>query len=273
MRWRFKKANRRSVRKRGSHRPRFLMDRLAKWALPSVAGASLLLAVWLGVNLFRSNHWFAITQIVAEGEFKHLTPLQVISLLPVRKGDNLLLADLDRCVQNLYRHPWIKEARLKREYPHTLVVWVLEEDPVAILSGPHYTYINHNGRPFKDVEKGDNMDFPLFVLPARAQLSSPDATSEKTVHEMIDFLNKYEQTRFALEFGVSELVAEEGEFVVFTKKGKLQVRLSRNARDRDATDAELYKLDRYYPDILVAQNRVGVLNLQVKGKIIASAKN
>lgn len=272
MRWRFKKANRRSVHKRGSHRPRFFMDRLAKWALPGVAGVGLFLAAWLGVNLFRSNHWFAITQIVAEGEFKHLTPLQAISLLPVRKGDNLLLADLDRAVQSLYRHPWIKEARLRREYPHTLVVSVLEENPVAILSGPQYTYINRDGRPFKEVEKGDNMDFPLLVLPARAQLSSTGAATQKTVHEMIDFLNKYEQTRFALEFGVSELVAEDGGFVIFTKKGSLQVKLSRDARERDTIDAELYKLDRYYPDILVAQNRVGVLNLQVKGKIITSAK-
>lgn len=267
MRWQRAKTNRLNVRKRRERMPRSLSERVWKWSLVVAMTVGLGGLGWGGWTLFRSNRWFAISNIAIAGDLHRVRSDQLVALLDVGDHDTLLFFDLHAALGRIMSHPWVKSARIERGYPHTLVVTVLEQTPVAILATPQYSYVNREGVAFKVVEHGDSLNFPLLVLPANIDESSVSGIFEKSVHEMIDFLDKYAETAFAKKFGVSELVLRSEGFTCFTEHGGMQLEFGATN-----LDAELSKLDKYFPDIVAQSTTIGFLDLHVRGKIIASAK-
>lgn len=266
MRWR-SKQNRLNAHRRARYLPLSIFDRFKSWIVLACVFALLGAATWRVWRGMRTEHWFLVSQVLIEGELHRINPDHLAALLGLAKRPSLFFLDLETLRQRLEGHPWVKEVRLERRLPHTLLVQVLEHEPIAIASMPEYYYVNAEEQLFKRVEKGESMDFPLFALPAKQGSASPGDIDRKMLHETIDFLEKYDQTRFSKEFGASEILWRENGFSVFTKKGELQIEVA-----AVGVKQQLWKLDRYYPNIIVEHNKLKMLDLQLTGKIIASAK-
>lgn len=266
MRWR-SRQNRLNATRRARYLPLSVFDRFKFWIVLALLGGSLSIGGWQFKHILNERHWFQVNQIIVEGQFRHSDPDHLLLLAGVSEGQSLLFLKLESLRERLEKHPWVKVVRLLRRFPHTLVVQVLEHEPIAIAATPEYYYVNEEGKLFKVVEKGESMDFPLLLLPKEAENSSLSGTRKKSLHEMIDFLKKYDQTRFSKEFGVSEVLWREGGITFFTGRGGLQLEVGRVGMRE-----QLWKLDRYYPNIVIQEDKLVLLDLQLKGKIIAAAK-
>lgn len=267
MRWRFRKKNRYNVRRRRANVPVSIVDRMVKWGIPFFAVMVMVAASWAGWRFLHSFQFFGINRVVISGPLKMVQSDQLVSLLALDRESNIFFVELPILLERIKRHPWVKSAAVERLFPHTLVIRVIEQDPIAILATPQYYYINRDGEIFKKLEAGEDINYPIFVMPANADESSVGEDFKKNIHQMIDFLSKYDETRFAKEFGVSEVLWRGDGFTIFTEESAMQLEFTLSRLDE-----ELWKLDKYYPQILVQGKPVGVLDLQVRGKVIASAR-
>lgn len=75
---------------------------------------------------------FRIQTISVEGE-SHLSASEVVHLAAVPPDATLLRLPAQQILSGVRSSPWISDARLKRVFPHTLVLEVTERVPVALV--------------------------------------------------------------------------------------------------------------------------------------------
>ena len=152
---------RQQVRKRREVKK--LMRRLERFMMISVI---VLFGLVFFYGLYRVvffSPYFSIREIVVEGETKRLTTDQLARLTGVEVGDNLFWIDVSAIYQRLKADPWIRIASVRRRPPHTLWMYIEEEEPIAILSSQGLFLMNRKGEPFKKVETVDDKSYPVFT--------------------------------------------------------------------------------------------------------------
>ncbi len=76
---------------------------------------------------------------------------------------NLLALNLDELKQKMEKHPWVRSVKLGRRFPHTLVVHVEKEIPLALVLTDCFYYMNQWGVVFKKVGEFEDIDFPVIT--------------------------------------------------------------------------------------------------------------
>lgn len=100
--------------------------------------ASLLLVAGLGLLV-----WFAapmmggpkINQLRLSGRLEHVQPLAVREAVLPTLGSGFFTTDVDKVSAAVTAVPWVAQADVRREWPHTLRVRVTEEVPMARWNG------------------------------------------------------------------------------------------------------------------------------------------
>jgi len=110
----------------------------ARWAL-------LLFVLGLGVagtltaggleQLLRDQR---ISKVLVHGELTYLDAASLQDALTQEFSGTFFETSLDRVIDQVKRHPWIADAAVRRVWPDTLVVEVVEQRPVAILNDTLY---------------------------------------------------------------------------------------------------------------------------------------
>ena len=120
--------------RRGANRPQVnnksRVDRL-------IDGVSRLLLVCLSVaTIYGVTMLFQVvnkpvTEIVVAGELSYMQQQELVDLVSAEISGGFLTIDLEALRQNLQRHPWVDSASIRRQWPSTLSVMVIEEVPIA----------------------------------------------------------------------------------------------------------------------------------------------
>jgi cell division protein FtsQ len=76
---------------------------------------------------------------------------------------NLLILDIHTLKEKLIVHPWIKDIRVRKNFPSTLKISILERKPAAILKKSGFFLIDREGIKLQEVDSLFSWDFPLFV--------------------------------------------------------------------------------------------------------------
>jgi cell division septal protein FtsQ len=76
---------------------------------------------------------------------------------------NLLILDIDALKEKLVVHPWIKDIRVRKSFPSTLKISILERRPAALLKKEGIFLIDREGVKLQEVQSSMDWDFPLFV--------------------------------------------------------------------------------------------------------------
>ncbi len=92
-----------------------------------VAGIITALALAWAVTV---SPLLAIEQIDVKGNAQ-VTPAEVIAAAHVGEGDAMVWLDLDQVAARLEASPWIRTAKVTRDWPRTLVIAVTERTPAA----------------------------------------------------------------------------------------------------------------------------------------------
>lgn len=97
------------------------------------------------------NGWFAaerwpVRQLRVDAEFNHVSAEQIRAAAATHLGTGFFALDLDRVRASIAALPWVEKVEVRKQWPDTLEVRVLEQQPFARW-GDH-RLIGHNGTLF-----------------------------------------------------------------------------------------------------------------------------
>ena len=72
-----------------------------------------------------------LSKIMVGGNFNHLEEQELAELVNIEIDGGFLSMNLNKLRQELQSHPWIHQVSVRREWPSTLKVEVIEEVPIA----------------------------------------------------------------------------------------------------------------------------------------------
>ncbi|MGD9888681.1 MAG: cell division protein FtsQ/DivIB [Halothiobacillaceae bacterium] len=120
-----------------------IATRIAAWPWAAMARHTLHLLVlagmvWAIVWGWRAIHdpWnFPLRVVKVDGELQHLKPQAVQTAVDERLQGSFFGVDLPIVLRGLTDLAWIKDARVRREWPDKLHLWVEEHKPLALWRG------------------------------------------------------------------------------------------------------------------------------------------
>jgi cell division protein FtsQ len=98
------------------------------------AGATLVLVVAFGLLLWLARPLLAgpkLTTLTLSGRLQHVDPAAVRNAVRPELGSGFFNTRVERIVAAVDALPWVAEADVRREWPHTLRVDIVEEVAVA----------------------------------------------------------------------------------------------------------------------------------------------
>lgn len=167
-----------------------------RW-VPLVMGAlaaSLLSTTTLVVGgglLLRPDLW-VVEHIVFEG-VERAGPKGLRHLADLRNGTTIWAVQPDVVARGVQRHPWVRNAAARFQWPDTVVVTVEEHVPVALLASGPMHYVDAEGVPFAPAST-DDLDYPVLtgISPDLAELQ-PEVP-RKAIRSALDLLASLEAT-------------------------------------------------------------------------------
>jgi cell division protein FtsQ len=94
-----------------------------------------------------------------EGEIRD----EVIRACNLHSGLSLVALNLYELKQKIEKHPWIKSARLERQFPHTLILKAEKEIPYALVLMDRIYCMNREGKIFTEANELKMLDFPVIT--------------------------------------------------------------------------------------------------------------
>lgn len=193
-------------------------------------GALALLAYGI-VSWMAAQPWFALRSIEVKTPVTHVTQAQIRLVAERQVYGTFFTVDLDAVRDSLEKLPWVREARVERRWPDTLVVSLAEHIPLARWNDDALVSV-----------AGD-----VFVAAASARLprlSGPEDSSD----EVVGAYRRYQAALAPLGMRISELR--------LSPRRAWRIRLDNGmwlALGREQTDARLARFVALYPRLFGAQ--------------------
>ncbi len=139
--------------------------------LAVLAGA----AAWSGWRMLARSEIFRLTGVTVQGN-RVVRTGAILDAAGLEQGMSLLTLDTDLAGRRIRANPWIRSARVERQWPSTVLVQVQEYRPLAILRhGGGLFYVDRHGEIFARVRPGQDMDYPVlssdFEVPAKGRIA------------------------------------------------------------------------------------------------------
>jgi len=175
----------------------------------------------------RETSVFAVDSIAVRGGTAAVRRDVRAALAPLR-GRSLLDVDGGVVDARLARVPWVVSATFDRAFPHTLVVTVVPERPVAVVrSGAHGWLISAKGRVLSSLARREHPSLPRVWLKDAAPVVGRTVGAGTDAGRAARALAPLRALRFRAHVG--SVVARDGELTFVLRSG-LQLRLG-DARD------------------------------------------
>jgi cell division protein FtsQ len=175
--------------------------------------------------------WFALKNIEIKTPVAHVTEAQIRLVAERRVRGTFFTVDLDSVRSSLEKLPWVREARVERRWPDTLVVSLIEHVPLARW--------NDNAL-VSDVGEV----FVAAVDTHLPRLSGPEDSSG----EVVAAYQRYQAALVPLGMTISELRLSPRRAWWMRLGNGMQLALG-----RDETDARLTRFVSLYPRLFGAQ--------------------
>jgi len=176
-----------------------------------IVGASAVLA--LGLRELSSGDLLRIRSIRVKG-LARASEAEVLSLSPVKVGDELFSSAVDAVASAVERHPWIARATVYRRLPPALEVRVVEREPRAIVELGSLYLVDRDGAIFKRAAPGDGLDLPLVTGFSRKEFEQHNPLFARRMGAVLAVLDAYGREGLGPLAPVSEIHVDGEEGVV-----------------------------------------------------------
>lgn len=111
---------------------------------------ALIAAAGLGLKVFADQ--LRVEKIIVSGNY-HLDQDDILKSMAVHKGESLLGLHFEEVDARLKKNPWIRKVALRKQYPDTLEIKIVESEPKALFSSDEQLYlINEEGNILEKIE-------------------------------------------------------------------------------------------------------------------------
>ncbi|PHS71807.1 MAG: cell division protein FtsQ [Cycloclasticus sp.] len=188
------------------------------FAVPTILLLLIGLSIWQLLQWMGQPNTMPIKHVRIEGEMKHIPQEDISNALAVLVQTGYFAVDSDAIINKLTDLQWIREARIRRVWPDTLVVSIEEQNPVAVWNKTQL--LNVQGEVFKPM-----LNMQIFRLPYFSGVNS-ESKQILTVQKNLNVL----MTELALS--VQELkLAEHGSWSVVLSNG-LKINAGKQSPER-----------------------------------------
>ena len=149
-------------------------QRMASWTIVGIFGAILIgIAIYLGLPEvarqqaadIAARAGFEVEKVEVRG-VERMDELPVYNIALGQVDRSMLSLDLPHVRQQMLKLGWVKDARISRRLPDTLVVDIVERDPVAVWQHDGQLHlIDVSGVVLQSVSASAMPDLPLVVGP------------------------------------------------------------------------------------------------------------
>ena len=164
------------------------------------------------------NPYFSVREIQVRGGDK-VSGNEIVTIAGLKQGMNIWKVDPAAIEKKVARHPWVRQVLVRREFPRRIVIDVEERIPKAIVALRKLYYIDADGVVFKEVEAGENVQYPLLTglrpegKPIQDSQTNPRSASAR----------RFDGAALALAVGDS--FRRVGPVVVYTTKFPVALRM------------------------------------------------
>ncbi len=147
------------------------VQRILTWGVLTVLlMASLMVANWFGVPQAAYAQYaevaakagFEVKRVEITG-MNRVDQLKVYDIVLAEKDRAMPLVDIKKIREDLLRYGWIKDVRVTRRLPDTLVVDITERKPTAVWQrGGIYSLIDDQGTELEKVSRGSVGNLPII---------------------------------------------------------------------------------------------------------------
>lgn len=130
-----------------------------------------------------------VRRLVVEGTFQRVTPIQVEAALAPELAQGFLSVDLERLRARLERLEWVDTARLRREWPDTLVVRLTE----------HRAAARWGERGLLDVRGDLFAERPEHAFPELPKLDGPDGSEHEVASLYLALRGRLARAELAID--------------------------------------------------------------------------
>lgn len=122
----------------------------------------MMLILKIGWERAKSWSFFKITEIEISGN-QRASREEIFILSGLKPGMGIFDFKLSEAVSGIQSHPWIKEARVSRQLPDRVLIFIREKEPSAIMVSGEVYYLDSEWKVFKKLIPGDKLDYPVFT--------------------------------------------------------------------------------------------------------------
>ncbi len=126
--------------------------------------------------------YFSVREIQVRGADK-VNGNVIVAMAGLRRGMNIWQIDPVVIEEKVAKHPWVRRVLVHRDFPRRITIDVEERIPRAIVTLRRLYYVDANGEVFKEVEAGDDMNFPMLTGLRVEQLRAPDHLMRRRIQE------------------------------------------------------------------------------------------
>ncbi|MFN7131229.1 MAG: cell division protein FtsQ/DivIB [Myxococcales bacterium] len=188
-----------------------------------VVGAALLFSAIAAAAAFGGMHGrrylltsprFAVERITFEGTV-HASREELLRLSGLAVGDNIFELDSEAAESGMASHPWVQRVYVERDYPRHIAIRVLEHTPAALAEMERLYFVNEQGKPFKKVSPGEEVDLPILSGVTREAYLADEAEVEGLFRRAIEALAVYREEGLEKTHPVSEVKVDAREGLTF----------------------------------------------------------
>jgi cell division protein FtsQ len=224
---------------------------------PTVAALLLLGLLALGAHraVFGGER-FRVREIRFHG-LSRLAADQLLTVLPVQRGDSLLLVDPGLLEATLQHQPWVARAEVDRElWSGTLEITVHEHRAAAVVSLDELYLVNEQGRIFDRAVPGLGLDLPVVTgIDREAYLARP-AEVERVLAGAVALAGSWSAARLDARAPISEIHVDPVFGTTVVTGDGTEIRLGQRG-----LDAKLSRLSRLLPSLAAEPRKAQVIHL------------
>ena len=184
----------------------------------------LFIGHWVYVRLL-SDPYFRVREVEVEGGRK--IPREILLSLTVMEGmPNLFSVKLKDVVKRLESHPWIEQVRVRKVFPHKIVIQVKERKPMAIIQLEELYYVDTQGEIFTPVGDRDEYNYPYVTGLSRRVLETDPVEAKRLIAKALELLRIVSQEKVSPLEEISEIHMEKAFGIhCFTKAEGVEVKM------------------------------------------------
>jgi cell division septal protein FtsQ len=188
----------------------------------------------------------------------------VIALSGVKPGDDMLTMKLSRVGEQLMKNPWAEKVKVRRYFPHTIAIEIVEREPAAIVNMGYLYYLDKKGEVFKPLNEGDLLDYPVLTGITEEDVGRDPAGSRQALKGALALIDLLKGGNVLAMNDISEIHYDKGYgFTLFTVRGGVPIKLGNSGFGE-----KLARLARIYGDLQAQLPALQYIDLDYSDKII-----